>query len=147
VTREGSTFDIPAAIYGPKVMIINESAGSGGDALPWYFRKAGLGTLVGTRTWGGLVGIGGYPPLIDGGQVTAPRFAIYGTEGRWEVENVGVAPDVTVDLDPKQWRQGHDAQLERAVEIALAALEKNPPPVHPRPPYPNYHPRPATTTR
>jgi len=138
VTREGSTFAFPAAIYGPKVMIINESAGSGGDAMPWYFRKAGLGTLVGKRTWGGLVGIGGYPSLLDGGSVTAPRFAIYGLEGQWEVENVGIAPDVEVELDPKAWRAGHDLQLEKAVEIALAALEKSPLPVHSRPPYPNY---------
>ena len=141
VTREGSTFAFPAAIYGPKVMIVNESAGSGGDAMPWYFRKAGLGTLVGTRTWGGLVGIGGYPALLDGGSVTAPRFAIYGLEGKWEVENVGIAPDVEVELEPKAWRAGHDLQREKAVELALAALEKNPLPVHPRPPYPNYHQR------
>ncbi len=141
VTREGSTVAMPAAIFGPKVMIINESAGSGGDAMPWYFRKAGLGTLVGTRTWGGLVGIGGYPSLLDGGYVTAPRMALYGLDGKWEVENVGIAPDVTVDLDPKAWRQGHDAQLEKAVEVALASLEKNPPPANRRPPYPNYHPK------
>jgi tricorn protease len=145
VTREGSTIAMPAAIFGPKVMIINESAGSGGDAMPWYFRKASLGTLVGTRTWGGLVGIGGYPSLLDGGEVTAPRMALYGLDGRWEVENVGIAPDVTVDLDPKRWRQGHDAQLEKAVEVALAALEKNPPPVNRRPPYPNYHPKPGAS--
>jgi tricorn protease len=144
VSREGSTFAFPAAIYGPKVMIINESAGSGGDAMPWYFRKAGLGPLVGKRTWGGLVGIGGYPPLLDGGYVTAPRFAIYGLEGTWEVENVGIAPDVEVELDPKAWRQGRDAQLEKAVEIALAELEEHPLPVHKRPEYPNYHRKPAT---
>jgi tricorn protease len=143
VTREGSTMAFPAGIYGPKVMIINESAGSGGDAMPWYFRKVGLGPLVGKRTWGGLVGIGGYPSLIDGGEVTAPRFAIYGLEGAWEVENVGIAPDVEVELDPKAWRQGHDAQLEKAVEVALAELEKRPRPVHPRPEYPNYHRKPA----
>jgi tricorn protease len=144
VTREGSTFAFPAGIYGPKVMIINESAGSGGDAMPWYFRKAGLGTLVGKRTWGGLVGIGGYPPLLDGGYVTAPRFALYGLEGTWEVENVGISPDVEVELDPKAWRQGHDAQLEKAVEVALGELEKHPSPVHKRPEYPNYHRTPAT---
>jgi tricorn protease len=143
VTREGSTFAFPAAIYGPKVMIINESAGSGGDAMPWYFRKAGLGTLVGRRTWGGLVGIGGYPPLLDGGSVTAPRFAIYGLEGTWEVENVGIAPDVEVELDPKAWRLGHDAQLEKAVDIALSELAKHPLPVHERPAYPNYQRKPA----
>jgi tricorn protease len=145
VTREGSTMAFPAAIYGPKVMIINESAGSGGDAMPWYFRKAGLGTLVGKRTWGGLVGIGGYPPLVDGGSVTAPRFAIYGLEGRWEVENVGIPPDVEVDLDPRAWRQGHDAQLEKAVEVALSELQKHPAPVHRRPDYPNYHEAPPAT--
>jgi tricorn protease len=139
VSREGSTFAFPAGIYGPKVMIVNESAGSGGDAMPWYFRKAGLGPLVGTRTWGGLVGIGGYPSLIDGGYVTAPRIAIYGLEGTWEVENVGIAPDVEVELDPKAWREGRDLQLETAVALALEALEKSPPPAHRRPEYPNYH--------
>lgn len=142
VTRQGSVFSFPAGIYGPKVMIINESAGSGGDAMPWYFRKAALGTLVGTRTWGGLVGIGGYPPLLDGGFVTAPRIALYGLEGRWEVENVGISPDVIVELDPKAWREGHDLQLEKAVEVAIAELEKHPLPTHPRPPYPNYQRRP-----
>ena len=112
--------------------------------MPWYFRKAGLGTLVGKRTWGGLVGIGGYPPLLDGGYVTAPRFALYGLEGTWEVENVGISPDVDVELDPGAWRQGHDAQLEKAVEVALSELEKHPRPVHKRPEYPNYHRTPAT---
>jgi tricorn protease len=112
--------------------------------MPWYFRKVGLGPLVGKRTWGGLVGIGGYPPLLDGGSVTAPRFAIYGLQGTWEVENVGIAPDVEVDLDPGAWRQGHDTQLEKAVEIALSELEKHPLPVHPRPAYPNYHRKPPT---
>ena len=72
-------------------------AGSGGDAMPWYFRKAGIGPLVGTRTWGGLVGIGGYPRLMDGGSITAPRWAIYGLKGQWEVENHGIAPDVEVE--------------------------------------------------
>ena len=107
-------------------MIINEMAGSGGDALPWYFRKAGLGPLVGKRTWGGLVGIGGYPELIDGGFVTAPRAAIYGLNGEWEVENHGVAPDYEVDLDPAAFRQGHDPQLEKAVEVVMQQLEGAP---------------------
>jgi tricorn protease len=138
--REGADWSSPtAAIYGPKVMIINETAGSGGDALPWYFRKAGLGPLVGKRTWGGLVGIGGYPELIDGGGVTAPRAAIYGLNGEWEVENHGVAPDYDVDLDPAAFRQGHDAQLEKAIEVVVQQLKERPPPVHPRPAYPNYH--------
>jgi tricorn protease len=140
MTREGETYAEPQeAIYGPKVMIINEFAGSGGDAMPWYFRKAGVGPLVGTRTWGGLVGIGNYPQLIDGGFVTAPRWAIYGLKGQWEVENHGIAPDVEVELDPQVVRQGHDPQLERAVEVVLDLLKKNPPPSYPKPPYPNYH--------
>ena len=141
-TREGETYSEPQeAIQGPKTMIINEFAGSGGDAMPWYFRKTGIGPLVGTRTWGGLVGIGGYPTLMDGGTVTAPRWAIYGTEGQWEVENHGIAPDVEVELDPKLVREGHDPQLEKAVEIVMQSLKEHPLPSYKQPPYPNYHPR------
>ena len=140
VTRERQDWVSPSeAIYGPKVMIINEMSGSGGDALPWYFRKAGIGPLVGKRTWGGLVGIGGYPELIDGGRVTAPRAAIYGLKGEWEVENHGIAPDVEVDLDPAAWRQGKDAQLEKAIEVVMQELKDHPQPEIKRPPYPNYH--------
>ncbi len=140
VNRDGREQSFPFGAHpGPKVMLINECAGSGGDALPWYFRKAKIGPLVGKRTWGGLVGIGGYPTLLDGGKVMAPHWAIYGTEGQWEVENVGIAPDFDVDLDPKAWRAGHDTQLEKGVELALEALSKNPPQAHPHPPYPNYH--------
>ncbi len=141
-TREGEDIVDPTqAIYGPKVMIINQFAGSGGDAMPWYFRKAGVGPLVGEKTWGGLVGIGGYPPLIDGGGVTAPRWAFYGLTGEWEVENHGIAPDIEVDLDPKLMRQGHDPQLERAVTVAMEMLKKNPPATYTKPAYPNYHQR------
>jgi tricorn protease len=129
------------AARGPKVMIANQMSGSGGDALPWLFKKAGIGPLVGVRTWGGLVGIGGYPRLIDGGGVTAPRWALYGTKGEWEVENHGIAPDVEVEQDPALVRQGHDPQLERAVELALAALARGPPPKLTKPAYPNYGPR------
>ena len=140
VTREGHDWSSPsAAIYGPKVMIINEMSGSGGDALPWYFRKAGIGTLVGKRTWGGLVGIGGYPELIDGGRVTAPRAALYGLNGDWEVENHGVPPDVEVDLEPAAWRDGRDAQLEKAIEVVMQQLKEHPLPEIKRPAYPNYH--------
>ena len=138
-TREGEDFSSPAAaIYGPKVMVINEFAGSGGDAMPWYFRKAGIGQLVGKKTWGGLVGIGGYPQLMDGGAVTAPRWAIYGLSGDWEVENRGIAPDVEVEYDPQLWRAGHDPQLEKAVEIVLDELKKHPLPNYKKPPYPDY---------
>ncbi len=139
-TREGADFTTPqGAIFGPKVMIINEDAGSGGDALPWYFRKAGVGKLVGKRTWGGLVGIYDYPPLIDGGSVTAPRLAFWNPDGTWDVENHGVAPDIEVELDPKAWREGRDLQLEKAIEVALEELRANPLPTHKKPAYPNYY--------
>lgn len=140
-TREGEDYCSPtAAIYGPKTMIVNEMAGSGGDALPWMFRQEKLGPLVGRRTWGGLVGIYDYPPLIDGGSVTAPRIAIYGLHGDWEVENVGIAPDVEVENDPASVAAGRDPQLERAVELTLEALKRQPGAMPPRPTYPNYHP-------
>jgi tricorn protease len=139
-TREGRDYSSPTgAIYGPKAMIINEMAGSGGDAMPWYFRKAGIGPLIGKRTWGGLVGIGGYPPLMDGGMVMAPRMAIYGLKGEWEVENIGITPDIEVEYDPKLVREGHDPQLEKAVQVVLELLEKNPLPSYKKPPYSNYH--------
>jgi len=142
MTRQGNDTAMPAAtIYGPKVMLINQFAGSGGDALPWYFRKLGIGPLVGKRTWGGLVGIGGYPDLMDGGGVTAPRWAIYGLDGDWEVEGKGIPPDFDVELDPAQWRLGHDSQLEKGIEVVLDLLKKNPPKEFKKPAYPNYHPQ------
>ncbi len=146
MTREGQEYKEPLeSIYGPKVMIINQFSGSGGDALPWYFRKANIGPLVGVRTWGGLVGIGGYPQLMDGGSVMAPRWAIYGLHGHWEVEGHGVPPDYEVEMDPKLWREGHDPQLEKAVSVALQLLKEHPLPKYPRAPYPNHHQRlPAT---
>ena len=139
-TREGGKWCSPLAqIYGPKTMIINEMSGSGGDALPWMFRQDKIGPLVGTRTWGGLVGIGGYPTLLDGGGVTAPRAAIYGLHGEWEVENRGIAPDVEVENDPASVAAGHDPQLEKAVQITLEALKKNPVVIPEHPAYPSYH--------
>ncbi len=139
-TRDGHDWTSPSqGIYGPKVMLINEMSGSGGDALPWYFRKAGLGPLIGKRTWGGLVGIWGYPELIDGGRVTAPRAAVYGLEGAWEVENHGVAPDYDVDLDPAATARGHDTQLDKAIEVVMQQLREHPVPQFQRPAYPNYH--------
>jgi tricorn protease len=140
MSREGEDTCNPIeGIFGPKAMIVNEFAGSGGDALPWYFRKMGLGPIVGKRTWGGLVGIGGYPGLIDGGGVTAPRWAIYGLNGEWEVENRGIQPDYDVELDPAAFAQGHDPQLERAVKVVLDELAAHPLPKYKRPPFPNYH--------
>lgn len=139
MAREGEDFRSPGgAIHGPKVMLINEMSGSGGDALPWYFRKANSGKLVGTRTWGGLVGIYDYPSLLDGGGVTAPRVAIYGLDGKWEVENQGIPPDVEIDRLPADCRDGNDPQLAKGVEILLEELAKNPPPTYKRPPFPNY---------
>jgi tricorn protease len=138
-TREGEDYTYPVgSIYGPKVMLINEMAGSGGDALPWYFHRTGIGPLVGKKTWGGLVGIYDYPDLMDGGSITAPRIAIYGLNGEWEVENHGIAPDFDVEYDPRLVRQGHDPQLEKAVEVAMDLLAKNPPQQFKRPAYPNY---------
>jgi tricorn protease len=139
-TREGADWSSPSgSIYGPKVMIINEMAGSGGDALPWYFRKQKIGPLIGKRTWGGLIGIGGYPELIDGGRVTSPRWALYGLDGEWEVENVGIAPDVEVDLDPAAVRKGHDPQLEKAIEVVMRLMKEQPVREYKRPAYPDYH--------
>ena len=141
MTREGRDSSGPAgAIYGPKVMIVNQFAGSGGDALPWYFRKLGIGPIVGERTWGGLIGIGGYPTLLDNGYVMAPRWAIYGLKGDWEVENHGIAPDIEVMMDPKLVREGHDPQLEKAVETVMQLLKEHPMPEYVRPAYPDFHP-------
>ena len=139
--REGRDTTSPQeAIFGPKVMIINEMAGSGGDALPWMFRKAGVGPLIGKRTWGGLVG--GYTSpgdLLDGGGPRSGNLAFYNTNGAWDVENHGVAPDIEVENDPKAVREGHDPQLEKAVEVVLEQLKKKPTPSAPQhPPYPNY---------
>jgi tricorn protease len=143
ITREGDKWCSPLQqIYGPKTMIINEMAGSGGDALPWMFRQDKLGPLVGMRTWGGLVGIGNYPPLMDGGGVTAPRAAIYGLHGEWEVENHGIAPDIEIENDPASVAAGHDPQLEKAVQVTLENLKKNPVVIPDHPPYPNYHQKP-----
>jgi tricorn protease len=128
-----------AAIYGPKVMIANESSGSGGDALPWLFKQAKLGPLVGKRTWGGLVGIGDIPVLMDGGHVTSPSVAFFTPYSQWEVENHGVDPDYPIEQDPKLVSEGHDPQLEKAVELALAELAKHPPTNVEKPAYPNYH--------
>ncbi len=134
--RHGADSRTPsAAIHGPKVMIVDEGAGSGGDMLPWMFRKFQLGPIVGKRTWGGLVGIGGYPNLMDGGSVTAPSFAIW-TEDGFIVENEGVAPDYDVEQTPAKVIAGHDPQLEKAIELILAELEKTPPKKTQRPPYP-----------
>ncbi len=139
--REGKDITTPQeAIFGPKVMITNEMAGSGGDALPWMFHKTGIGPLVGKRTWGGLVGHYTNPgDLLDGGFTGTPNLAFYNPNGTWDVENHGVPPDVEVELEPKAARAGHDSQLEKAVEVVMELLKKNPPPPAPQhPAFPNY---------
>jgi tricorn protease len=135
-TRYGDDFKTPThSIQGPKVMIIDETAGSGGDLLPWMFRKMELGPLVGKATWGGLVGTLGFPVLMDGGSITAPNLAIW-TEDGFIVENVGVPPDIEVEQWPADVIAGRDPQLERAIEVVLAELEANPPTDPVKPPYP-----------
>ncbi|WP_158942286.1 S41 family peptidase [Granulicella sp. S190] len=128
-----------ASISGPKVMIINEVAGSGGDAMPWLFHQEKVGTLVGKRTWGGLVGIGAIPVLMDGGNVTSPSFGYFSPEGKWQIENHGTDPDVVIEQDPKAVREGHDPQLEKAVSLAMQDLALHPIQEPAQPPYPNYH--------
>ncbi len=135
-TRYGKDFKTPSAsIQGPKVMLIDETAGSGGDMLPWMFHKFKVGTLVGKRTWGGLVGVLGFPEFIDGASVTAPNLAIWTQDG-FIVENVGVPPDVEVEQLPGEVIKGNDPQLQKAIDIALEELKKNPPAEYKRPAYP-----------
>jgi tricorn protease len=135
--RYGKPFATPNnAHFGPKVMIINEHAGSGGDYMPWAFRETGLGKLVGKRTWGGLVGISGYPPLMDGGYITAPSFGIVSKDGEFFIENEGVAPDIEVDITPLDFIKGKDTQLFKAVEVVLEELKKKPLPKYKRKGFP-----------
>jgi tricorn protease len=145
--RHGAPIRTPgAAILGPKVMIIDETAGSGGDLLPWMFRKFALGKLVGRRTWGGLVGTLGFPGLMDGGGVSAPDLAFYTDQG-WRVENEGVPPDIEVEQWPALVAAGKDPQLDRAIDEILAELKANPPRSLPRPEFPiRVRPTPATRT-
>ncbi|HEX2222671.1 MAG TPA: PDZ domain-containing protein [Thermoanaerobaculia bacterium] len=112
---------------GPKVTLINGHAGSGGDAFPYYFRKLGLGPLIGTRTWGGLIGVSASPGLADGGSLTAPAFRFLTTEGEWDIENVGVSPDIEVIDRPEMMAKGLDPSLEKGIEVLLKELEANPP--------------------
>jgi tricorn protease len=135
--RYGDDLKTPAAsIQGPKAMIIDETAGSGGDLLPWMFRKFGLGPLIGQRTWGGLVGVLGFPMLMDGGLITAPNLAFWTPEDGWAVENEGVGPDIEVEQTPADVIAGRDPQLEKAVAVVMDELKKNPAPKPKRPPYP-----------
>ncbi|MGF1923670.1 MAG: S41 family peptidase [Bacteroidia bacterium] len=116
--RDGKSFTTPGnGIFGPKAMLINENAGSGGDMMPYMFKNKGLGKLVGRTTMGILVGISGYPTLLDGGRITSPNFGIYDTNGKWIIENEGVAPDIFVEQTPKDLLDGKDPQLERTIKV------------------------------
>jgi tricorn protease len=127
VAGDRMPFTSPAAgIWGPKVMIINEMAGSGGDLMPYMFHSRKVGTLVGKRTWGGLVHTADTPNFIDGGSMIAPRGGFFNTDGKWAVENEGTPPDIDVENTPKEVIAGHDPQLERAVEVALQQLKEHP---------------------
>jgi tricorn protease len=131
----------PVANFGPKVMLINGWSGSGGDAFPHYFREAGLGPLIGMRTWGGLIGISGVPTLIDGGGVTAPSFRMYSADGKWFAEGHGVDPDIEVVDDPGQLAKGRDPQLERGIQEVMRLLSQRAAPKPLRPAYQNRAPQ------
>jgi tricorn protease len=117
-------------------MLINGWSGSGGDCFPLYFKQAGVGPLIGTRTWGGLIGMSGNPSLVDGGGVTVPTFGIYSPEGKWIVEGHGVDPDIEVIDDPSRMARGGDPQLERAIQEVMRRLDANPPKRPQKPAYP-----------
>jgi tricorn protease len=125
------------AQYGPKCMLINESAGSGGDSFPFWFRERGVGPLIGTRTWGGLVGLSGNPSLADGGYMSVPRFAFYNKDGTWGIEGHGVDPDIEVIDDPALMVNGGDPQLDKAIDVMLEQIKLHPYVPVPKPPYPD----------
>ena len=136
--RDGRDWQWPPVSHaGPKAMLINGWSGSGGDCFPLYFKQAGVGPLIGTRTWGGLIGMSGVPPLIDGGRVTVPTFGIYSLDGEWIVEGHGVEPDIEVVDDPGLMAKGGDPQLERAIDEVMKALASNPPKRPAKPAYPS----------
>jgi tricorn protease len=125
----------PVANFGPKVMLINGWSGSGGDAFPYYFKEAGVGPLIGTRTWGGLIGLSGTPSLVDGGVSRVPTFRMYSTDGVWFAEGYGVAPDIEVLDDPTVMAKGGDPQLDRAIQEVMQMLKEHPLAIPDRPPY------------
>jgi tricorn protease len=133
---DGKPMLLPQGVLGPKALLINELAGSGGDYFPWVFRQQGVGPLIGARTWGGLVKSSVHYAMVDGGTLTAPDNAVFDPiNNRWIAENEGVAPDVEVLLDAKSIAQGRDPQLERAVQNVLDEIAKNPRRVVTPPPF------------
>ena len=136
--RDGSDWTWPpVGHFGPQAMLINGWSGSGGDCFPYYFKQSKLGPLIGQRTWGGLIGITGAPPLVDGGSVTVPTFGIYSKTGEWIIESHGVDPDIEVVDDPGEMARGGDPQLDRAVVEVMKAIRQNPPPKPTKPKYPD----------
>jgi tricorn protease len=136
-SRNAGDYTHPGGVfYGHMVCIMNEYSASDGDYFPYYFRKYGLGPLIGKRTWGGVVGIRDFTPLVDNGYITVPEFAAFGLEGEWVIENHGVDPDIEVDNLPNLVIQGHDPQLERAIEVIMKKIEEEPRKLPERPPYP-----------
>jgi tricorn protease len=124
----------PATVFhGNMVCLLNQTSASDGDIFPAMFRKAGLGPLIGKRSWGGVVGISGRGPLIDGGTVYVPEYGFINTEGEWDIENYGVEPDIEVDNDPKSVIEGRDPQLERAIAEVMKMIKANPKKIPPRP--------------
>jgi len=123
----------PVVTHAHMALLTNRQAGSGGDMLPMQFQLGGMGPVIGTRTWGGLVGVSMFIRMIDGGGLTAPDYRIYDAQGKWVVENVGIEPDIEVDLDPAQMAQGHDAQLMEGIDVLMKQINSNPwtAPTHP----------------
>ncbi len=143
LSRHGMPTTTPDPVFdGYMACLINHYSASDGDIFPHYFRKYGLGPLIGTRTWGGVRGIRGYRPLIDGGYVTTPEFSIYNLKSEWTIENHGVDPDITVHETPKLVMEGKDPQIDEAVKYLLNEIKKNPKKLPPMPPYmPAYPPQ------
>jgi tricorn protease len=126
-----------AMIVGPKVLLADEFSASDGDLVTWRFKAHKIGPVIGKRTWGGVVGIRGTLPLLDSGVLNRPEFSRYDVAGTiWPIEGVGVEPDIFVDNDPAREYAGQDQQLDKAIEVILDLLKKNPPKLPPPPPFP-----------
>jgi tricorn protease len=133
-SRNAGLGTYPAQVfYGPMVCLINQYSASDGDIFPYYFKKYKLGPLIGTRTWGGVVGIRGGKPLLDGGYITEPEFGTYDLESRWSIEGHGVDPDIEVDQRDDLVVKGHDPQLEKGIEVVLEMMKTTPHTLPPRP--------------
>jgi tricorn protease len=138
MARNGTAQTNPGAmVVGPKVLLADEFSASDGDLVTWRFKTARIGPVIGKRTWGGVVGIRGSLPLLDGGFLNKPEFSRYDVAGKaWVIEGVGVEPDIFVDNDPAKEYSGEDQQLDKAIEVVLDLLKKQPGTLAPKPPYP-----------